>query len=109
MDDTFVDNEDIKSFNKTTNAENEITLGRKIARILSGKSWYNPSAGSPDIDDSSDDAPPNLDEAWEYYERFILPRCFVQTSETERGGKYVRAESGETEKPTRLYPGRCLV
>lgn len=76
----------------------DMTWGRRLAHFLSQFRWYyNPT---------EDDGGPSLDAAWAYFEHITLARYIVPTS---RGRTSVtrdaikKAESGETEKPTRLY------
>jgi len=70
-----------------------MTLGRRLARYLSGYKWYNPQLNNPDA--------PSLDKAWAYFEHVTLPRHF----KPEEGATDVnrKAESGENQATTQLY------
>jgi hypothetical protein len=48
--------------------------------------------------------PPRLDKGWEYFEHYVLPRCFANREATEKGRTYSRAEPGEDQEKTMLYP-----
>lgn len=69
--------------------------------------------------------PPSLEKAWEYFEHIVLPRCYVDNPKPEgytipsqdgdtsgdmiskgqsQGQNLLRAEPGEHERPTKLYP-----
>lgn len=73
-----------------------MTYARRVARHLARKKWYNPHV------DSTHPAKPSLDAAWAYFEHITLGRHFLP----EPGAKdlFVKAESGENEEETRLYP-----
>lgn len=82
------------------------TRGRKIASSLSSKAWYNPSL-KIESDEEKTYKPPSLDKAWEFFEHHILPRCLVESPDTvgtSGGGLFKRADIGEHEKQTMLYP-----
>jgi hypothetical protein len=86
----------------------EMTIGRRVARFLSRYNWYNPHLSTHADTDASDATtiklpPPSLDAAWEYFEYINLPRYLVDGDDT-KGKNLVRAEPGEREKQTRLYP-----
>ena len=78
-----------------------MTLSRRIARYLSMFPWYNPNLNS------TSPLRPNIDQAWAYFEHFILARHYVPSKEQRKGqdsGDYLRkAEPGESDRPTRLY------
>jgi len=95
-----------------------MTNARAIAKWLSKYRWYYPAGGSDTgttngtaADESTGllkkKQPPkaSLDEAWYYFEHFVLPRRFCK----EDGGRItssvdcVKAPAGEVERPTRLY------
>ena len=86
-----------------SDAKEGITYGRRLARFLKYNGCYNPSSKLKDDKEYIGEAP-SLEKAWEYFEHFVLPRCLVQTNESKTGGKYIRAEIGEHEKETMLYP-----
>jgi len=55
--------------------------------------------------------PPQLDKAWQFFEHYALPRFFVEAKQDSvinaapnQKQRYCRAEPGEAEHPTRLYP-----
>uniref|UniRef100_A0A7S4APN5 CSC1/OSCA1-like cytosolic domain-containing protein n=1 Tax=Pseudo-nitzschia australis TaxID=44445 RepID=A0A7S4APN5_9STRA len=124
-DDSKIDflNDDIK----------EMTYGRRIALSLMNKSWYYPMAGTNSDDSESDtadeenndDGPlqdfdknvkvtkPCLRKGWAFFEHQALYRYLVlkdqrhrsTTNVMERGDrKFDKADAGEDEKPSRLYP-----
>jgi len=84
-----------------------MTRARRIARYLSQYNWYLPKPPQqPDISNlegvpSGDIKKPNLDMAWEYFEHIGLPRCFMEKDDK---GRHNRAEPGEIDKITMLYP-----
>ena len=80
---------------------NEITLSRSIARRLSKYSWYFRDYYNELYDPENKIEFPNLDTAWEHFEHIALPRCFKEDGGTNN---YDRAEPGEFEDPTMLYP-----
>ena len=100
----------------------EMTNGRKLAR--SKICFKKPQAANADGDDGDGDddyeeaedvvdlpvktttkVPPSLDSAWEYFEHIILPRCYVDPDDKNWKSKRLeRAEPGEVERSTRLYP-----
>ena len=80
------------------------TYGRRLANLFYLNGCYNPSI-------KIDEDRANLTKAWEYFEHHMLPRYIVPSLEdTEKekvsGGKrrYNRADIGEHDKDTRLYP-----
>jgi len=88
-----------------------MTFGRRIARLFANLGCYNPSSKLERDEDQKDRAP-SLDKGWEYFEHIILPRCLIPTdskdsdsatSET-KAGIFTRADIGEHEKDTMLYP-----
>ena len=109
-----------------------MTFGRRFARLFSGSGCYNPSGNkTSEGDDEENDSgvtPPSLDKAWEYFEHIVLPRCFVENHHAstkivpQDNGDFddneyndeddstllkknlIRAEPGEFEKETKLYP-----
>lgn len=96
----------------------EMTFGRRFARAFSMFGWYNPSntaeGGGEEIGEASDEGP-SLEAAWAYFEHITLPRYFAKNEdedeehEQSRGLRrkrdvMERAEPGETEHATRLYP-----
>jgi hypothetical protein len=98
-------------------APSEMTRGRRIAARLSRSccigGMYNPSRSKdkmiiPAIEEEGIKErviePPKLDKGWEYFEHFILPRCFANREATEKGRTYSRAEPGEDQEKTMLYP-----
>ena len=112
----------------------QMTYGRRLARFLSRYNWYYPeihdeseqvpfengdSSGveeEVDLKIQNQITRPSLDSAWEYFEHIILPRCYVDSPEDENedgdeaeekqsgARNLIRAEPGEFEKPTKLYP-----
>jgi hypothetical protein len=75
--------------------DDEITLTRRIVRTLSQFSWYCP----PDMRNA-------LDDAWAYFEHSTLPRYHYSNERINRNHRdlFPKAEPGEKEHPTRLYP-----
>jgi hypothetical protein len=72
----------------------EMTVGRRIARGLMDKKWYNPRAGQPEPPERSHSAgktdpeiteihQPSLNKAWAYFEHVALSRHFVEPKEKE--------------------------
>ena len=76
-----------------------MTNGRKLARFFTR---------------NKEKQSPSIDAAWEYFEHIVLPRCFVKNDAPEglegdkvsnvAGKNLVRAEPGEFQRPTKLYP-----
>ena len=113
-----------ESTNPFANAKSEMTNGRRIANAISNTkfSWkgynisgsaYNPSKTKriTTIPGNAEEgleerriAPPILDKAWEYFEHYILPRCYANRTDSAPGRKYSRAEPGEDQEKTILYP-----
>lgn len=111
-------------------SESEMTYGRRLARRLTASMGrlYNPSTNiEPTVvvsaaSNLSDEEqvgvqnhevllPPSLDKAWEFFEHYSLPRCFlgvkrdsVINANPKQVQRYYRAEPGEAEHQTRLYP-----
>jgi len=117
---------------------NEMTKGRRVARFLSRFSWYNPQYEALEEQEQrgvidGESIIPSLDDAWEYYEHFILPRFLTGGGDgeddfEEEGGSekesdqssFVKnprehsivntndcmemAAKGEDARPTKLYP-----
>ena len=106
----------------------EMTFGRRIARGLMNKKWYNPRAGQPEPPKRNHAAgetdpqitemqQPSLNKAWAYFEHVAMSRHFIAPKEKEttniclrilhkfsKGNKKMElAEPGEAESPTRLY------
>ena len=85
----------------------DMTYARRIARSLAGFGLYNPSgkhdATSNEIEDGTAKTKPSLDKGWEFFEHVVLPRCLKPRSQPFYG-KLQRAEPGEHEKETMLYP-----
>ncbi len=98
----------------------DMTYSRRIARSLSTFGCYNPSHKAQNDEEFVNNVP-KLDLAWEYFEHHVLPRCLVKDKSTEIPlekasssssssssdggfGKFDRAEIGEYEKKTTLYP-----
>ena len=82
----------------------EITYSRRIARYLSKYNWYFPAKAYNRVQaESTEDGPEEavLDVAWEYFEHIGLPRCFKEMGNAKT---FDRAEPGEFEEPTMLYP-----
>jgi len=79
----------------------DITLSRRIARSLSKYNWYFKEY--PTYMNSTNDEIqyPKLDVAWEHFEHIALPRCFKKVGSSNN---FDRAEPGEIEEPTMLYP-----
>lgn len=69
-------------------------FGRKIARYLAKYRWYYPRSNDDTIEQ------PSLDEGWNYFENFSLPR-FIYQPET---GAYVNISPGVTNEESQLYP-----
>ena len=74
-----------------------ITMGRRLARWLSRYSWYNPHTRHVRANR------PSLDVAWAYFEHFTLARHFL-SGEPHAKDFLRKAEPGEHDQPTRLYP-----
>ena len=75
-----------------------MTWGRRLAHFLSQFRWYY----NPSLDHDG----PSLDAAWAYFEHVTLARYVVPSSRSRSSvtrDALKKAESGETEKPTRLY------
>jgi hypothetical protein len=72
----------------------ELTLSRKLALILSQYSWYCPG---------DEKAKADLIDAWAYFEHSTLPRYFIDDDTEDQDG-FPKAEPGEKEKKTKLYP-----
>jgi hypothetical protein len=72
--------------------DSDITLSRKLARFLSKFSWYYPL---------KEGVRPSLDDAWAYFEHSTLARYHIQNNDDDQ---FLKAEPGESKKPTRLYP-----
>lgn len=85
----------------------DMTYARRIARSLAGFGLYNPSGRhdetSNEIEDGTAKTKPSLDKGWEFFEHVVLPRCLRPQSKLF-SGKLQRAEPGEHEKETMLYP-----
>jgi len=120
------------NFNYVT--ESEMTFGRRLAQRLSASSClgklYDPSKNiEPTIvvsaasnlslgdeerlgvQDHGILLPPQLDKAWQFFEHYALPRCFVGVKQNSvisaspnQKQRYYRAEPGEAGHQTRLYP-----
>lgn len=79
-----------------------MTLSRRLARYLSTYIWYNPQLSS------ENPKKPNIDHAWSYFEHFTLARHLVpqedEQEEQPTRDMFRRAEPGERDRPTRLYP-----
>lgn len=79
-----------------------MTRGRRMARFLSKFSWYNPHV------ESTYSSKPSLDEAWAYFEHIVLARHLVPDDDDDAKERNKdlrrRAERGERDRPTRLYP-----
>ena len=71
---------------------------RRVARTLSNQPWYNPHVAS------KHPKRPSLDVAWAYYEHVTLARHFAPGSSQASDSSFHKAEPGEKEHPTRLYP-----
>jgi hypothetical protein len=116
--------------------DHHITFGRRVSRVLSSipclGNIYNPTqtktaiiVKGANIEEGRPEKsvpPPSLEKGWEFYEHWILPRCFVNKtltpSENEDSTsvssffkrwignqrKYIRADAGEKEHETMLYP-----
>lgn len=89
----------------------DMTIGRRISRQLYAlNAFYDPNEDVEAMKKRK--ARPNIDKAWEYFEHNVLPRCLVQGNKSTRDlaaakgieAKYDKAEVGEFEKPTMLYP-----
>ena len=89
----------------------DMTIGRRISRQLYAlNAFYDPNEDVEAMKKRK--ARPNIDKAWEYFEHNVLPRCLVQGNKPTRDlaaakgieAKYDKAEVGEFEKPTMLYP-----
>jgi hypothetical protein len=100
-----------------TDAPSETTLGRRLARKLSGMcligKCYDSSQSKHTILISGNEEegkaprridPPRLDRGWQFFEHFVLPRCYANRIPEEGGSKYDRARPGEKREKTRLYP-----
>lgn len=131
---TLVETKD--SGNTLVFKEQHITFGRRVSRVLSSipclGNIYNPTqtktaiiVKGANIEEGRPEKsvpPPSLEKGWEFYEHWILPRCFVNKtltpSENEDSTsvssffkrwignqrKYIRADAGEKEHETMLYP-----
>jgi len=106
-----------ESTNPFADAKSEMTNGRRIANAISNTTnfgkGYNPSRNKRPITipgnqeeglEEKEIAPPILDKAWEYFEHYTLPRCFANRRDSAPGRKYSRAEPGEDQEKTILYP-----
>eukprot|EP00339_Tiarina_fusa_P016026 CAMPEP_0117048340 /NCGR_PEP_ID=MMETSP0472-20121206/33413_1 /TAXON_ID=693140 ORGANISM="Tiarina fusus, Strain LIS" /NCGR_SAMPLE_ID=MMETSP0472 /ASSEMBLY_ACC=CAM_ASM_000603 /LENGTH=220 /DNA_ID=CAMNT_0004761397 /DNA_START=42 /DNA_END=701 /DNA_ORIENTATION=+ len=71
----------------------DMTLSRKLAKFLSKFSWYYPEHLR---------AHTNLDDAWAYFEHTTLARYHVHG--TDQSDHFPKAEPGEKDKQTKLYP-----
>ena len=81
-----------------------MTLGRRFALFFANNGCYNPSS-KLERDEEKKQQAPSLDKAWEYFEHHVLPRCLVADDKFHRGGgNYTRAEIGQSDKDTMLYP-----
>jgi len=101
-----------------TDALSEMTNGRRFAQRISNSlcfgRCYNPNKNkvSHTIPANEEEGreeqrviAPNLDKGWEFFEHYVLPRCFVNPpAEMCEGKKFYRAEPGEAQDKTRLYP-----
>jgi hypothetical protein len=118
----------------------DMTFGRRIALSLMNKKWYNPRANEnldeknevglrrtsstysssskiDDFDAMMNNASPNLEKAWAFYEHVSLYRYLVPADEIGKKTsvftrvwnvlsgktKLERAEPGEDDDPTKLY------
>jgi hypothetical protein len=70
-----------------------MTRARKISKFLSKFSWYYPKHLRPHT---------NLDDAWAYFEHSTLARYHIHG--TDDSDKFLKAEPGEKDKQTKLYP-----
>ena len=103
---------DTTGLSRYNDKSSDITNGRKIARVLSKSGCYFPHGRETQSNDTNapddDSAPvgmkkgPSLETAWEYFEHIILPRYYDGEVDGEKVKQ--RAEPGEHEKPTKLYP-----
>ena len=80
-----------------------MTLARRLARYLSSYSWYNPHLTA------THENKPSIDAAWAYFEHVTLARHFHPEHVQKEGDEPARdvlrkAEPGERDRPTRLYP-----
>ena len=81
-----------------------MTYGRRFANFFYSNGCYNPSSKQERTEENKDRVP-SVDKAWEYFEHFVLPRCLVPSSREEGSFKgYTRADVGEHQKHTMLYP-----
>ena len=102
-------------------ARSDMTKGRRLARNLSRFGFYNPHIRQESLDDYSKEqnsnhiinedigkkkaTKPSLDIAWEYFEHIVLPRYYVDGPlHKQKREEKNRAEPGEYERPTKLYP-----
>jgi len=105
--------------------EKEMTKGRRLALFFSKFSWYNPhaealdkyeraSAGESDGESvNKPPKPPSLDLAWAQFEHVALGRYISNYNSVSKRRSYdnkhdarERAEPGETDYQTKLYPLR---
>lgn len=116
-DDVHEANGENESTNLFAESKSERTNGRRIANAISNARCfgraYNPSKAKRTIKipgnaeeglEERSIAPPILDKAWEYFEHYTLPRCFANRFDSAPGRKYSRAEPGEHQEKTNLYP-----
>ena len=104
-----------------SDAPSETTYGRRIARKFSdsrccGQMYDKSKFKSTIIIEGNEEEgkplrriePPKLDKGWEFFEHYVLPRCYADRQESSAsqgsGRKYVRAPSGEDTEKTILYP-----
>lgn len=86
----------------------QMTNGRLFARFLSQFSFYNPRANTRNKYDDDDrtaytlngNPAPSLDAAWAHWEHVTLARKIVRPDPNQ----YTRADVGEQDQPTQLYP-----
>ena len=107
---------DLKSVEKTCEyygtEYSQMTSSRLFARFMSRFSFYNPLAGHRNTSyTTSGKNLPSLDTAWAFWEHVTLARYYTDENlENSLGGtqsrhnEYIRAEVGETKRPTALYP-----
>jgi len=80
----------------------EITRARQLARYLCKYQWYFPASDQNAHDDDGRGVPPpKLDSGWAHFENVGLPRCHLAR---DVNGNFHRAEPGESEHQTKLYP-----
>ena len=112
-----------KPFSLYNDERADMTRGRRLARFLSRFGSYNPHIREEPLDDGSKEqmsnngdivpqdigknkgTKPSLDTAWEYFEHIVLPRYYVEGPfHKQKGEEKHRAEPGEHQRPTKLYP-----